>query len=72
MNDNPTAEQCTKAPAVVWVVYDPVDNDIPIAFVGPHAEDSCHEHINEAIADGDIENAEKWVVRMYEAAKESP
>jgi hypothetical protein len=52
-------------PESIWVVYDPLDDDIPAAYCGALAEELCHEHINEAIADGDIENAEKWIVREF-------
>jgi ribA/ribD-fused uncharacterized protein len=54
----------SKELANVWAVYDPYENDIVIAFVGDHAEELCHEHINCALDDNDLlESAGKWVVR---------
>jgi hypothetical protein len=45
----------------IWVVL--ADDGSPEYVAGwPEA---CHEHINEAIAEGDIDGAEKWVVREY-------
>jgi hypothetical protein len=48
-------------PEHIWVVLDE-DGAPEYAALWPEA---CHEHINEAIAEGDVEGAEKWVVREY-------
>lgn len=59
--------QASKELSGVWVVYDPVDDDIAIAYCGPGAEEMCHEHINCALQDDDLKDLRpdiaKWVVR---------
>ena len=47
-------------PAEIWVVIGEYDQPV-FSATWP---DACHEHINEALMDGDLDAA-KWVVRRY-------
>lgn len=53
---------CPAPPKEIWIVLD--DEGWPIYCAGwPEA---CHEHINDAINEHDIDGAEKWTVRRAE------
>ena len=47
-------------PAEIWVVIGEYDQPV-FSATWP---DACHEHINDAIMNGDLDAA-KWVVRRY-------
>ena len=49
------------APGEIWVVID-ADGEPCFSATWPEA---CHEHINDAIAEFEVEEAAVWVVRRY-------